>query len=50
MDCEVTVWSGVDWIQLTHSRDQWLALVKMVKNLKMLGISRLPEELLTLQG
>jgi hypothetical protein len=28
-------WEGVDWIHLAQYRDQWLALVNTVKNLRV---------------
>jgi hypothetical protein len=28
-------WDGVDWIDLAQDRDQWLALVKTVINLRV---------------
>jgi hypothetical protein len=28
-------WEGVDWIDLAEDRDQWGALVKAVKNLRV---------------
>jgi hypothetical protein len=28
-------WNGMDWIDLTHDRDQWRALVNTVMNLRV---------------
>jgi hypothetical protein len=28
-------WGGMDWIDLTHYRDQWRALVNAVMNLRI---------------
>jgi hypothetical protein len=28
-------WDGVDWVDLTHDRDQWRALVNKVMNLRI---------------
>jgi hypothetical protein len=28
-------WDGWDWIDLTHDRDRWRALVKVVMNLRI---------------
>jgi hypothetical protein len=28
-------WGGMDWIDLAQDRDQWMALVDMVKNLRV---------------
>jgi hypothetical protein len=36
IDLRETVWDGMDWIDLAQDRDQWMALVNMVKNLKVL--------------
>jgi hypothetical protein len=33
MDLREIGWSGVDWIDLAHNRDQWRALVNTVMNL-----------------
>jgi hypothetical protein len=46
MDLMEIGWEGVDWIHLAQDRDQWLALVNTVMNLrvpKKAGISRLAE-------
>jgi hypothetical protein len=29
MDLSVTGWGGMNWIHLSHGRDQWRALVNM---------------------
>jgi hypothetical protein len=29
-------WDGVDWIDLAQDRDQWMALVNTVMNLRVL--------------
>jgi hypothetical protein len=31
-DLKEIVWEGVDWIHLAQDRDQWRALVDMLKN------------------
>jgi hypothetical protein len=36
MDFREIGWSGVDWIDLNHDRDQWRALVNKVMNLWVL--------------
>jgi hypothetical protein len=28
-------WGGMDWIDLAQNRDQWRALLNMVKNLRV---------------
>jgi hypothetical protein len=28
-------WDGMDWIELTENRDQWMALVNTVMNLRV---------------
>jgi hypothetical protein len=33
MDLRELGWGGVDWIHLAQDRDQWRALVNIVKNL-----------------
>jgi hypothetical protein len=33
MDLREIGWSGMDWIDLAHDRDQWRVLVNMVMNL-----------------
>jgi hypothetical protein len=35
MDLREIGWSGMDWINLTQDRDQWRALVNMVRNLRV---------------
>jgi hypothetical protein len=30
------VWDGMDWIDLAQDRDQWMALVNTVMNLRVL--------------
>jgi hypothetical protein len=35
MDVREIGWSGMDWIELTQDRDQWRALVNMVKNFRV---------------
>jgi hypothetical protein len=32
MDFRGIGWGGMDWIDLTQDRDQWMALVNMVMN------------------
>jgi hypothetical protein len=43
MDLRKIGWGGMDWIDLVQGRDQWMALVNMVKKTfgfhKMLGSS-----------
>jgi hypothetical protein len=34
MDLRETEWDGMDWIDLTQDRDQWMALVNTVMNLR----------------
>jgi hypothetical protein len=36
MDLRVTVWDGMEWIELAQDRDQWMALVNTVMNLRIL--------------
>jgi hypothetical protein len=36
MDRKEIGWEGVDWIHLTHDRDQWWALPNTVMNLRVL--------------
>jgi hypothetical protein len=33
MNLKETGWDGMDWIDLSHDRDQWRALVNTVMNL-----------------
>jgi hypothetical protein len=33
LDLRETEWEGVDWISVTHGRDQWRILVNTVMNL-----------------
>jgi hypothetical protein len=33
MDLREIGWDGMDWIDLTQDRDQWMVLVNMVKNI-----------------
>jgi hypothetical protein len=33
MDLREIGWSGIDWINLAHNRDQWRALVNTIMNL-----------------
>jgi hypothetical protein len=35
MDLSEIGWDGVDWIDKTHDRDQWRALVNTVLNLRV---------------
>jgi hypothetical protein len=35
MDLREIGWDGTHWIDLTHERDQWRALVNMVMNLRV---------------
>jgi hypothetical protein len=35
MDLREIGWVGIDWIDLAQDRDQWRALVNMVKNLRV---------------
>jgi hypothetical protein len=35
MDLGETGWDGMDWIDLAQDRDQWRALVNMVRNLRV---------------
>jgi hypothetical protein len=35
MDLKEMGWEGVDWIHLAQDRDQWLALVNTVMNLRV---------------
>jgi hypothetical protein len=35
MDLKEMVWYGVDWIDLAQDRDQWMALVYTVMNLRV---------------
>jgi hypothetical protein len=35
MDLREIGWDGVDWIGMAHDRDQWMALVNMVLNLRV---------------
>jgi hypothetical protein len=35
MDLGEIGWDGIDWIDLAHDRDQWMALVNMVMNLQV---------------
>jgi hypothetical protein len=35
MDLRERGWSGIDWIDLAQDRDQWIALVKTVMNLRV---------------
>jgi hypothetical protein len=39
MDIGEIVWDDIDWIDLTQDRDQWRALVNVVKNLQVPYIS-----------
>jgi hypothetical protein len=36
MDLRDIEWDGMVWIDLAQDRDQWRALVNMVKNLRVL--------------
>jgi hypothetical protein len=38
IDVRETGWDGMDWIDLTHDRDQWRALVNTVMNLQICEI------------
>jgi hypothetical protein len=35
MDLREIGWGSMDWIDLTQDRDQWIALVNMVMNLRI---------------
>jgi hypothetical protein len=35
MDLREIGWSGMDWIDMAHDRDQWRALVDTVMNLRV---------------
>jgi hypothetical protein len=35
MDLGKIGWGGVEWIHLTHDRDQWWFIVNTVKNLRV---------------
>jgi hypothetical protein len=35
MDLEEIKWDGVDWIDVAQDRDQWMALVNTVLNLRI---------------
>jgi hypothetical protein len=35
MDLKDMGWDGMDWIDLSHDRDQWKALVNMVMNIQV---------------
>jgi hypothetical protein len=35
MDLGEIGWDGTDWIELAQYRDQWMALVKTVMNLRV---------------
>jgi hypothetical protein len=35
MDLRETGWDGIDWIDLAQDRDQWMALVRAVMNLRV---------------
>jgi hypothetical protein len=35
MDLTEIGWDGVDWIELAQDRDQWMALVNTVMNLRV---------------
>jgi hypothetical protein len=35
MDLRETGWDGMDWIDLAQDRDQWMALVNTVMNLRV---------------
>jgi hypothetical protein len=35
MDLRELGWGGMDWIDLAEDRDQWRALMNMVKNLRV---------------
>jgi hypothetical protein len=36
MDFREIGWGGMDWINLAQDRDQWMALVNIVMNLRVL--------------
>jgi hypothetical protein len=35
MDLRETGWDGMDWIDLAQHRDQWMALVNAIMNLRV---------------
>jgi hypothetical protein len=35
MDLKEKRWNGMDWIDLAQDRDQWMALVRAVMNLRV---------------
>jgi hypothetical protein len=35
MDLREIVWDSMDWIHLAHDRDQWMALMYTVMNLRV---------------
>jgi hypothetical protein len=35
MDLREITWYGVDWIDMVHDRDQWMALVNTVLNIRV---------------
>jgi hypothetical protein len=35
MDLRDVGWNGMDWIELAEDRDQWMALVNTVMNLRV---------------
>jgi hypothetical protein len=39
MDLREIGWDGMDWIELAQDRDQWRALVNMVRTLGFLKIA-----------
>jgi hypothetical protein len=49
MDLTETGCEYVNWIYLAQNRDQLWALVNMVVNVRMLGTSRLVEQLLAFE-